>query len=168
MIIPVCFWLCLCMLAIEIFFLCKAVFWGTLLYPGKKQIIRRSVQYLIYTLVKYLLMQLIIIPGLDSLIGRSVHCLRQLSAPACTSNWYLQQWRKRVWWGGSRRVSEFTIEHLHMGMCSRAPPMSGYDNIHTSPLRNTMPSWCGIILCPAFRNVHNCLIYVLQGRFKTG
>ena len=59
---------------------------GILLYPGKKQIIRRPVQYLIYTLVKYLLMQLIIIPGLDNFIGKSVHCLRQVRAPSCTSN----------------------------------------------------------------------------------
>ena len=129
--------------------------------------IRRSVQYLIYTLVKYLLIQLIIIPGLEHFIGLSIRCLRQVGAPACTSNWNKKQQRKRVWWGGSRHISEVTLEHLRVGLWSIAPPMGGYDNSHTSPLCNTTPRWCGIIVCPVFRNGHDCLIYVLQGRFET-
>ena len=42
--------------------------------------IRRSVKYLIYTLVKYLLIQLIIIPRLEHFIGLSIHCLTQVGA----------------------------------------------------------------------------------------
>ena len=128
----------------------------------------RSVQYLIYTLVKYVLMQLIIIPGLDHLIGRSFNCLIQVWSPACNSNWYRQKWINRVWWGSISRVSEVTLENLHVGLCSRAHPMGGFDNIHTSPLRKTMPSLRGIILCPAFQNGHDFLIHVLEGRFETG
>ena len=130
--------------------------------------IRRSVQYLIYTLMKYLLIHLIIIPGPENFIGLSIHCLRQVGAPACTSNWHWQKWIKTVWWGGSRQICEVTIEHLRVGMWSIAPPMGGYDNSHTSPLRKTMSRWRGIIVCPAFHNGHDCLIYILQGRFETG
>ena len=141
---------------------------GILIYTGKKQIIRLSFQYLIYALMKYLLMQLIIIPGLDHFIGQIIHCLIQVVAPACTSNWHRQQWRERVWWGGIRHISEVTLYHLHVGLWSRAPPMGGYDNSHTRPLRNTTPRWHGIIMCPDFRNGRECLMYVLQGRFETG
>ena len=63
-----------------------------------------------------------------------------------------------VWWGGSRRISEVTLEQLPMGMGSRAPPISGYDNIHTSLLRNTIPSLRGIILCPDLQNGHNWMM----------
>ena len=59
---------------------------GILLFIGNQQMIRQSVQYLIYTLVKYLLIQLIIIPRLEHFIGISINCLRQVGAPACTSN----------------------------------------------------------------------------------
>ena len=129
--------------------------------------IRRSVQYLIYTLVNYLLVQLIIISGLEHLIGLSVNCLRQFGSPACNSNWHWQKWRKGVWWGGSRRVSEVTLENLHLGQYSRAPLMGGYDNSHTRPLSTTMTILRGNIVRPVFWNGHNCLIYVLQGRFET-
>ena len=128
---------------------------------------RQSVQYLIYTLVKYIMIQLIIITGLEHFIERRIHCLRQVGSPACTSNWHWQQRRKRVWWGGSRHISEVIVEHLRVGPCSIATPMGGYDNIQTIPLRKTTPTWHGIIVCPAFRNGHNCLIYILQERFET-
>ena len=167
MIIPVWFCLCLCMFAIGFFSLAMN-FFGGLLYPGKKQIIRRSVQYLIDTLVKYLLLQLIIITRLEHFIGRSVHCLRQVGYPVCTSNWYWQQWIKRMWWGGSRHISEVTLEHLRVGLWYIALPMGGYDNSHTSPLSKPMPSWRGIIVCLAFQNGRDCPIYVLQVRFETG
>ena len=130
--------------------------------------IRRSVQYLIYTLVNCLLIQLIIIPGLGHFIGIRINCLRQVGAPTCTSNWHWQQWRKTVWWGGSRQISEVTLEHLHVGMCYIAPPMGGHEKSHTSPLRKTMSRWRGIIVYPSIHNGHDCLIYILQGRFETG
>ena len=129
--------------------------------------IRRSVQYLIYTLMKYLLIQLIIIPGPENFIGLSIHCLRQVGAPACTSNWHWQQWRKMVWWGGSRQISEVTLEHVRVGLCSIKLPMGGYENSHTIPLRKTTPRWRWIIVYPSFCNGHDCMIYILQGRFET-
>ena len=146
MIIPVCFWFCLCMLAIGVF-PPREVAVGVILYPGKKEMIRRSVHYLIYTLAKYLLMQLIIIPGMEHLNGRSIHCLLKVRAPACILNWYWQQLRKRVWCDGSRRISEVTLNQLCLGLCSRAPPMGGYDISHTSPLRKTTPRWCFLACC---------------------
>ena len=167
MILPVCFCFCfcMCMLAIGVFSLCEAMFLGSFYIQERRKMIRRSVHYIVYTFVKYLIMRLVIVPGLEHLIGWRIHCLRQVRAPACTSNLNWQQWRKRVWWGGSRRVSEVTIEHIRVGMCSRAPPMGGYDNIQTSLLRNTKPRRRGIIVLPDFRNGHDCLIYVLQGSF---
>ena len=72
-----------------------------------------------------------------------------------------------VWWGGSRRISEVNLEHLRVGLCSRAPPMGGYDNSHTIPLRTAMPIWRGIIVCPALMNGRDFLMYILQGGFKT-
>ena len=134
---------------------------GILLYTGNRQMIRRLVQYIIHTLVKYLLVLLIIIPRLDHLIGQSIHCLIKVGSPTCTSNWYWQKWIKMWWWYGRRYISEVTLEHFHVGLCSRAPPMCGYENSHTSPLCNTIPSLYGIIVSPAFLNGHYCLIDVL-------
>ena len=167
MIFPFCFCFCLWMLAIGVFTFARWYFCDPST-SRKKQMIRRSVQYLIYTMVKYLMMQFIIITGMQKFIRQRIHCLRQVGDPSCTSNWYRQNWRNRVWWVGSRHISEVTIEHLCVGLCSRAPPIGGHDNSHTSPLQNTTPSWRGITVCPAFYNGHDCLIYVLRGRFETG
>ena len=139
---------------------------GILLYIVNKQNIRQSFQYLIYTLVNYLLIQLIIISGLEHFIGRIINCLRQVGAHACNSNWHWQQRRNSVWWGGSRHISKVTLENLRVGLCSIAPPIGGYDNSQTSPLCNTTPRWRGIIVCPVFHNGQELLIYVLQGSFE--